>query len=167
MRFCPVAVVFGLAFLGLMMGCSSAPSGSSSKLVGAWRSKVQFSTGAFAAVKDLEFLMVFHAGGTMNESSNYDSSPPVPPAYGTWKQSGENKYSLTYMFYQTAPPKDFKDIAGGGGWTPGGYGIVKESVELAADGNSFESTIEMQMYDTKDKPIGGAEKATARGKRMD
>ena len=49
-------------------------------LVGAWKGKVQFKTGAFAAVTDLDFLYVFNAGGTMTESSNYDAAPPVTPA---------------------------------------------------------------------------------------
>ena len=35
-----------------------------------------------AAMKNLEFMYVFDADGTMTESSNYDSFPPGPPAYG-------------------------------------------------------------------------------------
>jgi len=50
-------------------------------LVGAWQGKIQFTTGAFADTKDLEFMYAFNAGGTMAESSNYDAAPPVPPAY--------------------------------------------------------------------------------------
>lgn len=57
-------------------------------LAGAWQGKVQFTTGAFAAVKDLEFMYAFHVGGTMTESSNYDGAPPAPPAYGVWRKTG-------------------------------------------------------------------------------
>ena len=42
-------------------------------LVGQWRAKLQFTSGAFAPVKDLEFMYVFNLGGTMTESSNYDA----------------------------------------------------------------------------------------------
>ena len=42
-------------------------------LVGEWRAHLQFTSGAFAPVKDLEFMYVFNQGGTMTESSNYDA----------------------------------------------------------------------------------------------
>ena len=74
------------------------------QLVGAWKSKVQFKDGAFAEIKDLEFLYVFNAGGTMTESSNYDSSPPVPPAYGVWRSVGPDSFEAKYVFYTTKPP---------------------------------------------------------------
>src|SRR5688572_16652310 len=76
-------------------GCSPNPSvtsNSPSSLVGAWRSKLQFTSGAFAPIRDLEFLYVFNAGGTMTESSNYDGTPPVPPAYGVWRQTAPNEF---------------------------------------------------------------------------
>ncbi len=44
---------------------------SDGSLVGAWRGKIQFKTGTFSTIKDLEFMYVFNAGGTMTESSNY------------------------------------------------------------------------------------------------
>lgn len=49
------------------------PAGSS--LNGAWQGNVQFTNGPFAPVKDLRFLYVYNAGGTMTESSNYDGVP--------------------------------------------------------------------------------------------
>src|SRR4051812_33684080 len=64
----------------LISGCTVTTSTSAPMpvaeadgLTGAWRSKIQFTTGSFAAVKDLEFMYVFNAGGTMTESSNYDA----------------------------------------------------------------------------------------------
>jgi len=50
-------------------------------LVGAWRSRIQFTSGAFAGITDLQFMTVYNAGGTLTESSNYDGAPPV--AFGT------------------------------------------------------------------------------------
>ena len=38
-------------------------------LAGSWRSRVQFKSGAFSAVKNLEFMFAFNSGGTMTESS--------------------------------------------------------------------------------------------------
>jgi len=87
-RFLLPALVLVLALL--LSSCTTVVhmerSVGGDDLVGAWKGKVQFKTGAFAAVTDLDFLYVFNAGGTMTESSNYDAAPPVTPAYGAWKR---------------------------------------------------------------------------------
>src|SRR5882724_2403555 len=91
----------------LATGCAATSSSrahsgySDNSLVGAWRGKIQFKTGAFSTIKDLEFMYVFNAGGTMTESSNYDASPPVPPAYGVWRAVGPGQFEAKYAFYQT------------------------------------------------------------------
>src|SRR6185503_17373351 len=92
-------------------------------LVGAWRSQVLFSGGALAGMKDLEFMYVFNAGGTLTESSNYDGAPPVPPAYGVWRKVGPRRFEARYVFYSTRAPETFADIAKGGGWPPSGRGV--------------------------------------------
>src|SRR5262249_10929589 len=61
-------------------------------LNGEWRARLQFSSGAFASIKDLEFMYSFNQGGTMTESSNYDGNPPVPPAYGIWRRTGPKEF---------------------------------------------------------------------------
>ena len=88
-------------------------------LVGEWRAQLQFTSGAFASIKDLEFMYVFNQGGTMTESSNYDASPPVPPAYGIWRKVGAREFEAKYEFYVTKAPATFDEIAKGGGWGPG------------------------------------------------
>ena len=81
-----------LVFLSVVsFSCSEDKNPQADNIVGAWKGKVKFNSGAFAEVKDLEFMYVFNAGGTMTESSNYDGALPVPPAYGIWKKTGENK----------------------------------------------------------------------------
>jgi len=67
------------------------------------RSSVQFTSGPFAEVNDLEFMYVFNAGGTLTESSNYDGAPPVPPAYGVWHSIGPNEFEARYEYFTTAP----------------------------------------------------------------
>src|SRR5215468_4174188 len=106
----PVVPLQGLVWLGqvfllLMLlvlisaaGCAHVREANEDGLVGAWRGKVQFSTGPFAAITDLEFLYVFNEGGTMTESSNYDGVPPVAPAYGIWRKVGERKYEAKYIY---------------------------------------------------------------------
>jgi len=75
------------ASIAVLAGCAPGRSDSNESLMGAWRSQVQFTSGPFATVRDLEFMYVVHADGTLTESSNYDAAPPVPPAYGVWRET--------------------------------------------------------------------------------
>src|ERR1041384_8162687 len=98
-----------IIFLLLLAGCSAPPTPAAkaeplSKVIGAWSSKLQFLDGPFSTTKDLELLYSINEGGTMTESSNYDGAPPVPPAYGIWRQTGANQYEARYTFYCTKPP---------------------------------------------------------------
>ena len=141
---------------------ASPPAG----LVGAWRAKLQFDSGAFAAIKNLEFMYVFNAGGTLTESSNYDGAPPVPPAYGVWRATGPQQFEAKYVFYITQAPKQFADIISGGGWMPNGHGVFTERITLAPDGQSFESSITYQVFDSSGAPASGGSEAKGRGVRI-
>ena len=149
----------------LLLAACAQRSSPPPALVGAWRSELQFSTGAFAGIKDLEFMYVFNQGGTLTESSNYDAAPPVPPAYGTWRATGPNQFEATYEFYVTAPAPA-EDFKAGAGWLPSGRGVFTEKITLAADGMSFTSTITYQALDKAGKPIAGGGEATAHGLRL-
>jgi hypothetical protein len=135
--------------------------------VGAWRARVQFRSGAFASIQDLEFMYVYNAGGTMTESSNYDAAPPVPPAYGVWRSVGGNQFTSRYEFYVTKAPSGYEDIARGGGWLPAGRGIVRETISLADDGKSYRSTIRYEVLDQAGRPIEGGGEAEGAGGRID
>jgi hypothetical protein len=135
-------------------------------LVGEWRAQLQFSSGAFASIKDLEFMYVFNQGGTMTESSNYDASPPVPPAYGIWRKVGEREFEAKYEFYVTKAPAKFDEIAKGGGWAPAGRGVFVERITLSGDGKSFTSKIKYDQFDTAGKPAEGGGEATGRGVKL-
>lgn len=136
-------------------------------LVGAWRSQVQFSDGAFTSVQDLAFMYVFNAGGTMTESSNYDGTPPVPPAYGTWKATGARQFEARYEFFMTKPPESFESIAKGGGWLPAGHGVLTEDISLSDDGDSFTSMITLVLFDQNGQPVEGGGKGNGKGARID
>jgi len=162
----------GMIAMLLVGGCVATNTSVASshrvphQLVGAWRSRVQFTTGAFASVKDLEFLYAFNDGGTMTESSNYDGSPPVPPAYGVWRQVGPRDFEAKYLFYATKPPAKFEEITGGGGWSPAGHGELIERITLAEDGQSFTSTIRYSAFDNANKSVDGGGNATGSGSRI-
>ncbi len=134
--------------------------------VGAWRGKVQFASGALASVKDLEFLYVFNAGGTMTESSNYDGSPPVPPAYGVWRKLAPHTYEARYEFFVSKAPKAIDEITGGGGWAPAGRGVLVEKIKLAADGMRYSSTIRMDLVDAAGNPTETGSTAEVHAERI-
>jgi hypothetical protein len=144
--------------VALFSGCAADP------LVGAWRSRVQFSSGDFAAVQDLEFLYVFNRGGTMTESSNYDGAPPVPPAYGVWRPLGSGRFEAVYVFYTTKPPEALGDMPKG--WGPAGRGELSERIELAPDARSFESTITLRLFDPSGHPLSGGGQASGHATRI-
>jgi len=145
------------------------PKGSSHvapSIIGAWRSKVQFLSGPYAAVKDLKFLLVLNAGGTLTESSNYDGAPPSPPAYGIWRKIGRDQYELRYEFFNLKPPTKFEDITNGGGWTSNGIGVLKEKLKLSPDGQTFVSEISFVLREESGRAIQGIAKAKANAERM-
>jgi len=129
---------------------SQAQSGgvrSYGKLIGQWRSQVQFTTGGFAEVKDLEFIYSFNLGGTMTESSNYDAAPPVPPAYGIWRQVDTNKFEAKYEYYATTRPENTSLENIWSGWLPATRGVLTENITLDSEGDSFTSTITYEAFD--------------------
>lgn len=150
-----------LGVVGMAASDAAAPN-----LVGEFRAQLQFSNGAFASIKDLEFMYAFNQGGTMTESSNYDASPPVPPAYGIWRKVGNKQFEAKYEFYVTKPPAAFEEIVKGGGWAPGGRGVFVERITLSDDGKSFTSKIHYDQFDTAGKPAEGGGEATGHGVRL-
>jgi hypothetical protein len=171
-----VSLALVLLFVGVLVGAlvrsepaplaASAPV-AATDLLGEWRARLQFSSGAFASVKDLEFMYVFNQGGTMTESSNYDASPPVPPAYGIWRKVGGREFEAKYEFYVTKAPAAFEDISKGGGWGPAGRGLFVERITLSADGRSFTSKIKYDQFDTAGKPAEGGGEATGKGVKLE
>ncbi|HEX7077914.1 MAG TPA: hypothetical protein VF363_05800 [Candidatus Eisenbacteria bacterium] len=162
------ALVIGamLAAAGCGRAAHEAASVAAPDLAGAWRSAVRFHSGAFALIKDLEFLYSINAGGTMTESSNYDGAPPVPPAYGVWRRLGPREFEAHYEFFVTKAPATVGEITGGGGWLPAGRGVLVERFTLSEDGNSFASKIRYDAYDVGGKPAAGGGEAEGNGTRI-
>jgi hypothetical protein len=150
-------------------GCSDAVSSAPppqstalAPLVGAWRTKVQFSAGAQSDVHDLEFMYSFNAGGTLTQSSNYDGTPPVPPGYGLWRQTGPRTFELRYAFY--APAK-FVKSGRSAAWVPSGRGLYRETLEVSADAKSYHSRIVYDLVDPNGTPVPGGGEGEASGSR--
>jgi hypothetical protein len=156
--------------LGLLLAIACAgpraPESASSPLVGAWTSKVAFRAGALAAFPDLEFMLVFAEGGTMTESSNYDAAPPGPPAYGTWREVGPNRFRARYEFFAMRVATAEEAVKASGGWMPNGRGVLTEEIELAPDGRTFASTIRCDFFDAAGEPAEGGGSGVAQGTRQ-
>jgi hypothetical protein len=114
----------------------------------------------------LEFMYVFNFGGTMTESSNYDAAPPVQPAYGVWHKTATRQFEARYAFYNTKPPAAFGEIAKGGGWSPDGYGLFIEKINLSEDGQSFASSMTYTIFDNTGKATDSGGSATGTGTRI-
>lgn len=166
MTFVDRARFLAAAFAGVaaLVGCMPGPGHPGASIVGAWRSQVQFTSGPFATTRDLEFMYVVHADGTLTESSNYDAAPPVPPAYGVWRETSPGNYQAHYEFYPTKAPETGASLTGG--WGPVGRGILEESISLAPDGHSFTSTLHLQILDASGQPTSDSGEARTRAVRI-
>ena len=160
------AVVAALTFGLLAGGCGQSRPAKPPALVGAWRSTVQFKSGAFASVKDLQFMYVLNAGGTLTESSNYDAAPPVPPAYGVWRPIGPREFEAKYEYFATALPSGLDALKNGGGWLPSGRGVLIERITLSEDARIFTSSIRYEARDSLGNAVVGGGEATGRGERI-
>ena len=148
----------------LVAACGNGGADPPPAIVGGWRSSVQFQTGAFSSIKDLEFMYVFNLGGTMTESSNYDGAPPTPPAYGIWRRLSSREFEGKYEFYVTQAPSDVP--IGAGGWLPGGRGVFVERIVLSPDGTSFTSTLVYDIFDAAGKRTSGGGQGEGRAVRF-
>jgi hypothetical protein len=154
-----------LTLLSLSISCTSKNATDSLPLIGAWRSTIQFETGAFAEIKDLQFMYVFNAGGTLTESSNYDGAPPVPPAYGVWRMIGPNVFEARYEYFSTAPSESAAFLKGAG-WPPSGVGVFTERIEVSLDAQTFASTIRYEAFNMRGEPLEGGGEARGTGARI-
>ena len=128
---------------------------------------MQFKAGAFASIENLEFMYAFNTGGTLTGSSNYDGAPPVPPAYGVWRQIGPHEFEAKYEDLATALPSTFDVLLkGGGGWLPSGCGMLIERITLSEDARAFTSTIRYEARDAEGNPVAGGGEAKGRGQRI-
>lgn len=168
------AIVLSVFSIGLLaalavvtFSCGENKNSQPDELVGAWKGKIQFRTGLFAEVKDFEFMWVFNSGGTLTESSNYDGVPPMPPAYGIWKKTGDKQFEARYEFYFNKVPSSYEELTKAGGFPPAGYGVLTERITLSSDGKSYKSTIKYDSFDQTGKSLSKGDEADAEAKRME
>lgn len=57
-------------------------------------------------------------------------------------------------------------MASGERQVPDSYGILAQKITLAADGNAFDSKLNLKLFSKDEKAIDGGGEATASGKRI-
>lgn len=164
-----ITLILAAAIVG---GCANTKvkvttTGDNQELTGAWRSHIHAESGVLSAYKNLEFMLVFNDGGTMTESSNYDALPPVPPAYGVWKKTGDRAFEAHYEFFLTREVMPEDSMPPTSGWLPGGRGVLTETITLAEDGKTFDSKIHLDLLDTDGNRLEDTDDVTSAGTRID
>jgi hypothetical protein len=162
-----ILTALSVVLILISFSCTKRSESHTEILVGAWKGKVQFTTGVYAEIKDFEFMWVFNSGGTMTESSNYDGVPPTPPAYGIWKKTGDKKYEARYEFYWNKVPASYEELAKTSGFPNAGYGVLSEKINLSEDGKSYRSTIKFNLFDQAGKQTVFNDEGIAEAKRME
>jgi hypothetical protein len=72
---------------------------------------------------------------------------------------------VKYEYYATAP-SDPEAFLKGAGWLPAGRGVFTEHITVAADGQTFTSTIHYDAFDLKGELVEGGGKASGKATRI-
>lgn len=131
-----LAVVLAL----LAQACTSSTSAQSSDAMdpieGLWNSQVTVTNCQTGAVmRQFQAMNLFIHGGTVTDT---DVQPPSThgPAFGTWQASGGAQYTSVFQLYRYNPDGSFA-----------GANKVTRSITLGVDGNSFNSTLAIDVED--------------------
>ena len=135
-------------------------------LAGEWRAQLQFSSGAFASIKDLEFMYSFNQGGTHDRVVELRRVAAGAAGLRDLAEGRGQEFEAKYEFYVTKAPAAFDEIAKGGGWGLAGRGVFVERITLSEDGKSFTSKIKYDQFDTAGKPAEGGGEATGKGVKL-
>ena len=107
------------------------------KLEGSWNSqstRLNCQTGA--VIGTFQAMLTFVRGGTMWDAGTQVSPALRSPSNGVWYHERGRHYESAFQF--------FRFNADG---TPAGRQIVRQEIELSADGNSYAATATAQVLD--------------------
>ena len=107
------------------------------KLVGSWNhtgTRLNCTTGA--AIGTFAAMFTYNRGGTFWESGTQISPALRSPSHGIWSYESNGSYTTAFQF--------FRFNADG---TLAGRQIIRQQLELSADGNSYTTTATAQVLD--------------------
>jgi hypothetical protein len=108
------------------------------KLEGSWNhtgTRLNCQTGA--ALGTFSAMFTYNRGGTFWESGTQISPALRSPSHGIWSYDSNGSYTTAFQF--------FRFNADG---TLAGRQIIRQRLELSADGNSYTTTATAQVLDT-------------------
>jgi hypothetical protein len=78
---------------------------------------------------------MFHEGGTLTST---DNTPPTlhGPGFGTWQRVGGRKYTAPFQFFNFNADGSFAGVQ-----------KIERQIQLAADANSYTSTVTFESFD--------------------
>ncbi|MGH8713916.1 MAG: hypothetical protein ACREYB_07920 [Casimicrobiaceae bacterium] len=124
---------------------SAQSNGGADPIEGLWNSQVTITNCQSGAVmRQFQAMNLFMRGGTLADT---DVQPPSShgPAFGTWQNSGAAQYSSVFQLFRYNPDGSFA-----------GANRVTRTITLATDGNSFTSTIAVDVDDPTGATLSSA-----------
>lgn len=111
---------------------------NSRKLEGSWNhTGTRLNCATNAPLGTFSAMFTFNRGGTFWESGTQISPALRSPSHGVWSYEGNRSYATSFQF--------FRFNADG---TLAGRQIIRQQLELSADGNSYTTTATAQVLDT-------------------
>ena len=104
-------------------------------LQGVWDSQVTLTDCNGNTLAVFEAYAMFHQGGTLTST---DNTPPTlhGPGFGTWERVDARKYTSHFQFFNFNADGTFAGVQ-----------KIDQQIRLAADGNSYTSTVTFGAYD--------------------
>lgn len=133
----------------LVQACTSSTSAQSNDtadpIEGLWNSQVTIANCQSGAVmRQFQAMNLFMRGGTLADT-DVQAPSAHGPAFGTWQTSGAAQYSSVFQLFRYNPDGSFA-----------GANRVTRTITLATDGNSFTSTIAVDVDDPTGATLSSA-----------
>jgi hypothetical protein len=127
--------VLMMAVVALSVASAGVPQQQSARLQGVWDSQVTLTDCNGFTLAVFRAFEMFHQGGTLTST---DNTPPTlhGPGFGTWQHVGVGKYTAPFQFFNFNADGTFA-----------GTQKIDREIQLAADGNSYTSTVTFASYD--------------------
>jgi hypothetical protein len=124
-----------MAVVALSVASAGVPQQQSARLQGVWDSQVTLTDCNGFTLAEFRAFEMFHQGGTLTST---DNTPPTlhGPGFGTWQHVGVGKYTAPFQFFNFNADGTFA-----------GTQKIDREIQLAADGNSYTSTVTFASYD--------------------
>jgi hypothetical protein len=138
-------------FAALVSGATGAQPGSppdgvpglswlSFPIEGVWNANVDITNCAGISFNNFDAMAIFHRGGTMHDT-NATNPALRSSAFGTWRYTGVRKYAFAFRFFRF-------DVTG----QTIGSSIVRHTIQLAPDGESYTSEGTAEFFDANGQP---------------